>query len=275
MRANPIYILSFCLLLSFSCSDKNDTEDIDPVVGVTDNQPTNDSDDTANQATEPLFDNSIVSTNIDFITESDTNAFSNMVYLGQEDKEMPDSTSDILFDTDTFIFEVNFSNGNHTEIWAHSSFGTQEAAQEYANKLTSRLGKLPQFMRDELSHVVLHNGDAGAFAEAEANFFVVYSQNMDVRISNNDLEETVFHETIHATLDADYLQSNEWLQAQQNDSAFITQYAKDNPNKEDIAESALFAYTMIVHPGRLSEQIETWVHTNIPDRLAFFETIFQ
>ena len=269
-----IFLLSV-LFLIFSCSDKNEPEDASPTsvnpVDMADDMP----DDTSNQVVDPLFENSIVSTNIDFITEDDTDAFSTMEYLGQEDKEMPDSTTDILFDTDTYIFKVNFSNGNDTEVWAHSSFGNQQAAQEYAEKLTSRLGKLPAFMRDELSHVVLHNGDAGAFAESEANFFVVYSQNIDVRISNNDLEETVFHETVHATLDADYLQSNVWLQAQQNDPTFITQYAMDNSNKEDMAESALFVYTMIKHPGRLDSDIETWVQTNIPNRFTFIESIFE
>jgi len=122
---------------------------------------------------------------------------------------------------------------------------------------------------------VLHNGDAGAFAESEANFFVIYSDNMDVRIANNDLEETVFHETIHATLDAIYLNSNGWIQAQQQDNTFITQYARDNSDKEDMAETALFVYTMEKHPGRLSQDIETWVLNNIPNRYSFLETIFQ
>lgn len=95
-----------------------------------------------------------------------------------------------------------------------------------------------------------------------------------MRISNNDLEETIFHESIHAALDSEYLESTEWLNAQQNDDAFITQYAKDNSNKEDMAESALFSYTMIKYPNRLTPEIETWVKTNIPNRYAFFETIF-
>lgn len=270
--------LKFCLvvliiaqhLFFMSCSNKNYENETDtPTENLGDV-----SDDTSNIEINPLFINSIVSTDIDFITANDTNVFTSLDYIGRENKEMPDSTTDELFDTNTYIFRVKFSNGNYTEIWAHSSFQSQSLAQEYANKLTDRLGKLPEFMRNRLSHVVLHNGNSGAFAESEANFFVIYSQNIDVRISNNDLEETIFHETVHATLDSDYLQSDAWLQAQQNDITFITQYAKDNSNKEDMAESALFAYTMLKHPNRLSSDIETWVLTNIPNRFAFFETVF-
>lgn len=260
---NRITALLLLSVWAISCSNKDNSTD------------TSQADDMNTEVINPLFTNSIVSTDIDFITDSDLNAFTSIQYIGQDDKEMPDSRTDILFDTGTFVFEVSFSNGGIIEIWAHSDFGDALAAQEYADKLTSRLGKLPELMRNTISHVVLHKGDAGAFAESEGHFFVLYSNNMDVRISNNDLEETVFHESVHAALDFEYLQSNAWTQAQQNDNAFITEYAKDNATKEDMAESALFAYTMIKHPNRLSSEIETWVSVNIPNRYAFFETIFQ
>jgi len=41
------------------------------------------------------------------------------------------------------------------------------------------------------------------------------------------------------------------------------------------AESALFAYTVLKHPGRLSVEIERWVKANMKHRLAFFRTVFQ
>lgn len=225
-------------------------------------------------AVSPLFINSIVSTNIDFIEATDPDTFNAITFIGQKDKEMPDSTTDTLFDTDTYVFEMTFTQGSSVEVWAHSSFGTEAAAREYVDKLAGPLGKLPVFMRNTLSHAVVHTGEAGAFAESEGNFFVLYAAIMDVRISNNDLEETVFHESVHASLDATYLESNTWLQAQEGDQAFITQYASDNATKEDMAESALFAYTMINHPGRLSLDIETWIETHQSNRFAFFETLF-
>lgn len=116
-------------------------------------------------AQDPLFPNSVVSNDIDFILDTDPDDFLNLEFLGLEDKEMPDSQSDILFDENTFIFEASFANGESVEIWCHSSFGSQSAAQEYADKLCPRLGKLPLLHRDMLHHVVIHNGDATAFAE--------------------------------------------------------------------------------------------------------------
>lgn len=232
-------------------------------------------DDTVGESSDPLFTNSIVSTEIDFITDSDTDSFLTISYEGRKDKEMPDSRNDLLFDRGTFVFSVNFSTGATVEIWAHSSFENENLAKENADKIVNRLGKLPPFMLNKLSHVVLHKGNAGAFAESEANFFVVYSDNIDTRIANNDFEETVFHESVHATLDAEYLQRTDWRNAQQGDGTFITQYAMENADKEDMAETALFVYTMVKHPGRLSVDVEAWVKTNIPNRYNFLKTIFE
>ncbi|MEL7338936.1 MAG: hypothetical protein AAGM67_00515 [Bacteroidota bacterium] len=223
----------------------------------------------------PLFPNSIVSTEIDFIRSTDPDAFVELVYIGREDKEMPDKRSDDLFDINTFVFEASFTNGKKVEIWAHSDFGSIMAAQEYAEKLCGRLGKLPEFMRDVLKHVVIHKGDEGAFAEKDAQFFVLYSDNMDLRISNNDLEETVFHETVHVALDLPYATSESWLKAQNKDRSFITEYAQDYPMREDLAETAIFVYTLQRYPSRLSVEIEEWMATNIPHRLAFLRTVFE
>lgn len=225
-------------------------------------------------AQTPLFPNSVVSNDIDFILDTDEDAFTSLSFIGQEDKEMPDSQSSILFDEDTYVFEATFSNGKKLGIWCHSSFGSQAAAEEYADKLCPRLGKLPFLHLNMLDHVVVHNGNATAFAETEGNFFVLYSQNMDARISTHDLEETVFHESVHASIQEVYEDDPVWTNAQSTDPTFVTDYAQSLPGLEDMAESALFAYALITTPGRLTADIEDWLETNIPNRLAFFRTLY-
>ena len=223
----------------------------------------------------PLFPNSVVSNEIDFISEADPDSFTDLTFVGREDKEMPGAPdgSD-LFDVNSFVFEAAFSDDETLEIWCHSSFSTEAAAREYADKLTPRLGKLPAFQRNMMDHVVIHNGDGGAFAEIEGQFFILYSENMDDRISTNDLEETVFHESVHASYQFMYEDSPEWTGAQSADSAFVTEYAQENPRLEDIAESALFAYTYLTQPGRLPADVETWLERNMANRLAFFGNIY-
>ena len=223
---------------------------------------------------KPLFKNSIVSTEFDFITSDDPNAFESLRFLGQETREMPDKRNNKLKAKDTFIFEAGFRDDSKVKIWAHRSFGSMELAEHYALMLSGPLGKLPELMRKKLSHVVIHKGDLTAFAESDGHFFILYSKNMETRVRNHDLEETVFHESVHATLDLKYSKSKAWLAAQKADSSFITEYAASNPTKEDLPESALFAYTMLKHPDRLPAEVEKWVHKHMPNRLAFFREVF-
>lgn len=79
------------------------------------------------------------------------------------------------------------------------------------------------------------------------------------------------------TFDIQYVKTSDtWEQLRTKDNeSFITVYAKDNPNREDLPEFALFAYTMTVTPDRLSSEIQDWIKTNMPNRLAFLETIFK
>lgn len=226
--------------------------------------------------TGPLYQFSITSNDIDFITSTDPDAFESLTYVGQDKKEMPGGPVEgVLFDENSYVFKATFTNGKEIGVWCHSSFESKGAAENYANKLCPRLGKLPEVQRDMLHHVVIHTGDETAFAETEGNFFVLYAENMDTRIGYNDLEETVFHESVHASLQKIHENTSAWRIAQVSDGNFITEYALGKPSLEDMPESAIFCYTVIKYPGRLSTDVENWIKDYIPNRLEFFSEIYE
>ena len=99
----------------------------------------------------------------------------------------------------------------------------------------------------------MHGGDTDATAFSDRGLIVVYAANATRRISTHDLEETIFHESVHATWDAAHADSAGWRAAQEADGGFVTDYARKNPDGEDLAESALFAYTLAHHPERIPE----------------------
>jgi len=222
----------------------------------------------------PLYPNSVVSNDHEFIATSDESAFACLVFEGRRTAEMPDKRSDQLMAKKTFIFTAHYTDGTSVGLWAHLKFKTEAKALESVAPAAEAVGKLPTFMRRTLDHVVIHRGDETAFGEGEGHFFVLYSENIKTRIRNHDLEETVFHESVHATLDSKYAGSKTWLKAQKADGDYITKYAKRLPKKEDMAESALFAWTMIMHPGRLSADVEARAREIMPNRMAFFEELF-
>ena len=121
---------------------------------------------------------------------------------------MPDKRNNKLFANDTFVFEARFDDDSQVGIWAHADFDTEAAAKTYATMAAERLGKLPRFIRTKLSHTVIHQGDEVAFAEEGGRFFVLYSDNIETRVRNHDLEETIFHEAVHATLEKEHAKND-------------------------------------------------------------------
>lgn len=226
-------------------------------------------------AAEPLFPTSVVSNDIDFITVDDPAVSGCLVYVGRTTQEMPGAldTND-LFVEGVHSYAATFVDGSRVGVWVHPSVGEQEEADARAALLLGPLGRLPGFMRQKLSHIVVQSGNRSAFAEHLGHFFVLYEDNMLDRISTHDLEETVFHESVHATLEAEWAESEEWRQAQAADNAFITEYAASRPEQEDLPESALFAYTYLRHPERLPSEVARGVKEIMPARLEFFERLF-
>lgn len=229
----------------------------------------------ANQASsEPIYRSSVTSNDLEFISSDDPSAFSCLSYEGRNRAEMPDKRGGELFADGVFTYTSRFKDGTSVGIWVHPDIGSQVEAAQFANHAAQAVGKLPSIMRSQLDHVIIHKGEETAFAEEKGRFFVLYSENMAMRIQKHDLEETVFHESVHATLDFPLTTSQTWIQAQIADSDFITNYAKHSPTKEDMAESALFAWAILINPGRLPKEVEQQVRSIIPNRLKFFEDTF-
>ena len=225
-------------------------------------------------ASEPIFPNSVVSNDLEFIMSGDPGVFSCIKYEGKIRAEMPDRRRDELFADGVFSYSAKYKDGTSVGIWVHPDVSSQGAAHKLALQAAGPVGKLPTVMRSKLDHVVIHKGNLPAYAEDEGRFFVLFSENMATRLRNHDLEETVFHESVHATLDYPMLASAAWKKAQRTDADFVTEYARDRPEKEGMAESALFAWALLLHPGRLPGAVEDKVRQIMPNRLEFFRNVF-
>lgn len=222
----------------------------------------------------PRFENSVVSHNIDLIESNDPTILATIDFVKTNRCEMPDIRQDDLFDENTYVFNLIFEDQTAVEIWAHSDFSSKQEAKEYVELVVSPLGKLPKSMRATLDHVVLHKGNQTAFAEHLGHFFVLYSENISKRQLDNDLEETIFHESVHATLDHEFANDLGWLRAQKKDNAYVTEYGKKYPSKEDLAETALFAFSLSINNDRLPADLLDWLESSIPYRLKYLSSLF-
>jgi len=79
------------------------------------------------------------------------------------------------------------------------------------------------------------------------------------------------HEAAHTSLDAMHAASSGWLAAQQADPTFISTYARDNPAREDIAESFLPWLAVRHRSSRISQALAETITRTIPNRLTYFD----
>lgn len=215
------------------------------------------------------FRSSVVATDFDFITEDDPDTFLCLEYKGHGTREMPDKTRDRNLYQLAYIFVAYFNDGTSVDIAVDEAFENEVDSQIEAMRYTSRLGKLPTSLRVGVERLVVHKGTTNATAFSDRGLIVVYSDNASNRISTHDLEETIFHESVHASWDERHAHSKAWRAAQESDGEFVTHYAKSKPDGEDLAESALFAYTLVHHPERIPKEVASEIRALIPHRIDF------
>ena len=99
------------------------------------------------------------------------------------------------------------------------------------------IGKLPKILRRDVKTVWIHQGH-NPFGGGNENLLIHIQQAEDYNKRGN-LGDTLIHESSHTSIDF-YLYGTEmWNKAVSADNKFISDYAKDNPEREDIAETYL------------------------------------
>ncbi len=219
---------------------------------------------------EYLYD-ATADTVFDIIQTGDPSAFVCLAYQGRTTRQMWDKRQNDEFDLDVFLFTAHFSDMPPIDIILNPEFETPEAARAEAEKYTRSLGRVPLVFRHGIRQLGVHKGDQGFHAGTGKVF--VYSDMSDRRISEHHLEESLLHEGVHATLDAQYRLSPEWVSAQEQDGRFLTRYAASRPEREDLAETALFAYSLLRHPGRIPPVDSADIARAVPARIAVIKTI--
>lgn len=219
---------------------------------------------------DPPFSGTIfISPNI--ITDSDPSAFRDLTYMGQDMRTMFDRRVKDWIVVNAYLFQVSFNDGLSTEIQVNPEFGSSLVALAEAQKYAVVIGRLPTILRSNVQTVWIHQGNE-AFGGGNNNL-LIYTGRAESFEADGILEETLVHEAAHTSLDPDHEDSPDWLVAQRNDNAFISDYARNFPMREDIAESFLPYWAMRTRPSRLDPVIVRRIQQTIPNRIAYFDRL--
>jgi hypothetical protein len=205
----------------------------------------------------------------DIITENDPTMFLEITYAGTGTRRMFDRRERGRITVDAFLFNVKYSDGIDVEFQVNPEFDSLENAAAEAEKYARVIGRIPTVLRKDVETVCIHKGNR-PFGGGNHNL-LIHTEQADSYVSRGILEETFVHEASHTSLDAEHAKDSAWVAAQDADGNFISNYARDHPFREDIAESFLPYLAVKYRADRISPELKNTIETTIPSRLEYFD----
>lgn len=205
----------------------------------------------------------------DIIQESDPSTFTELKAKRKDTRSMFDRRTGKQGDYEAFIFEAKYSDGEEVEINVNVEFETEEAALAEAEFYATAFGRLPNFLRENIGALWIHQGKE--LFGGGPNLTIHTGQSADY-IRDGILEETLAHEAAHA-LDSEHSRAKKWIDAQAEDGAFISTYAKANLFREDVAESFVPYLAVRYRADRISRKHLQTITETIPHRIAYFDSL--
>ncbi len=173
-----------------------------------------------------------------------------------------------------FLFKAKFSDDSEIEVQVNSEFENKTNAEKIALIYLEEIGRLPKLFRKNLETVSIHKGYEN-FGGGKNNFVIHHDNGLELK-KYGLLEEIFLHEGVHTSLDSDHRLSNAWINAQKSDNGnFISDYAKQNPKREDLAETVPLCFALKYKRDRLSDDIIRKIEKAIPNRIEYCNGVFE
>lgn len=208
----------------------------------------------------------------DIIKTSDPTTFHCLESTGRSMRQIWDKRVDGEPEVNAFTFAAHYTDGTNVTFAINPEFATETAAQAEAMHFAVPLGRLPTVLRAGIEKFSVHKGNHGF--HAGTGQIIGYSGTARQRESYNHFEETLFHEAVHASLDDTHRLADAWKKAQDADGGFLTEYGRRSPEREDLAETALFAFAILHHPDRFPPVDTDVTRAAVPARIAYIADIF-
>lgn len=203
----------------------------------------------------------------DILTEDSATTYQQATYQGQVQRLVYDGRSDNFSTIDAYVYSIAFTDGNMLEAIVNAEFANEASANAEAERFGRSIGQLPAVLRSEVEHIWIHKGRV-LWGSVNKALYVHTDMTSDYQ-SAQILEETLLHESVHIALDEDHENTPQWKAAQISDDNYISTYAKDNAETEDLAESFLMWMASRYMTTSLSTDNLERIVEAIPARLVY------
>ena len=225
----------------------------------------------------------------DVMTPDDPSALDSIVYAGRGMRRFYDrSIQGWRDDLDLFLFAAHFEGDTVLQVEAHPAYGIVDSARVFVDMFVPSMGPLPRFLIDHAREVEIMPQvpeKPSALGAGGLGCQKSYHWRGDVRGEWQEpfLEEVAMHEGSHAVLEGcchgetcaelGGARSDEWRAAQAADSMFITDYARNYPEREDMAETLWAWFVSRCVSDRLHPEYKRRIDEGIPHRLVYFDSL--
>jgi hypothetical protein len=207
------------------------------------------------------------------ITPESISDFDRFEFKGFEEKQTFDRRVNDWVTNTSIVYTATYQcTPDPVDVVVNSEF-TEEQAEEHALRFAQILGQMPIASRAQVREIWIHGGDEPAGGGNNSVLFhTEYADQMSQWV-----EEVFLHEAAHTSLDYAFGGSVDqalWSEAAEKDGQFISQYAADYPEREDIAESHVAYVIRELSKGNPRLEVAaTRIGETIPARLEYFEKL--
>ena len=154
------------------------------------------------------------------------------------------------------------------QAWVDGQYSKPEAKKQIREKFPS-FGTSPHSLRLGTSVIAINKDQTGL--NAGSRVITVHQANFKGDNRDGFSEEAWIHENAHLAYDYWVYEEKLWKEAVTRDKKYISDYAKNNPDSEEVAESfgAWWAYDS----RRLQQDDVEKIAERIPARLGFFHDL--
>ena len=216
----------------------------------------------------------------DLIKPSDYTVYSTSSYQGISDRLFYDKSIPDFITYPAHVYKVNFGDGLSVDFEIYSEFTLEEAAS-IELKYAPLIGQLGKDLRKNIKSFEFLKGEEVASAQrtddlnyANITFHTGWLDNIvSTRPSGDRTEELMIHESAHLSIDPYVYGQDGWNEAILLDGNYLSTYAKDNPDSEDVAETFQAYIAVKYFPERISNSLRDTILSVCLNRFKFFDTL--
>ena len=216
----------------------------------------------------------------DLIKSSDYTVYSSSTYQGILDRMFYDKSIPDFITYPAHVYEVIFGDGLSVDFEIYSEF-TQEEALNIEQKYAPLMGQLGKELRKNINSIEFLKGEFVASAQrnedlsyANITFHTDWlNNNVETRPDGDRTEELFIHEAAHLSIDPYVYGQRGWNDAVYLDGNYLSTYAKENPESEDIAETFQAYIAVKYFPERITSSLRDTILSICLNRFKYFDSL--